>query len=334
MLKNQAKDLLSAIPNADVLPRWVHKTIFKNRLVIVMYHMIVPAPFSFPDWCIVDLSSFRKQLLYLSAHFDLLPLSEAVEKCLQGKLRRLTAAVTFDDGYQNNFDTAFPLLKELNIPATLFLTTGLMDTEDTLWFCRINEALANYDKGEFFWRGNRFNLGTSAAKAKASRSLQISMKQLSPQALSEEVRRIVEDLGDDPMRPIGAQSPYRMLDTRSIKEMLNSGLISLGAHSNSHSILGLLPKKEQLARIAGSLDFVKNITGEPCKVFAYPNGKKQDYTDETVALLRRCGVRLALTTIAGNNRPATSPLELRRTGIGGDWKMGYFRVAVHPGLRW
>ncbi len=337
MLKNLLKNTLTTAFNASALQRVVHKTLLRNRLVIICYHIIARSPFSFPDWCILDVDSFKRQLRYLKSHFDLLPLREAVEKCRKNALHRPTAVITFDDGYQNNYDTAFPILKDLGIPATIFLTTALVDTDNSLWFCRINMALAQCSLEDFSWKGARIDLRTAAAKASASKSLQASLKQLPHQELLEEAMRIVEGLGDDPSRPFERHSLFRMLDTRSIKDMLNSGLISFGAHTHSHAIVSLLSEEEQQVQISRSLDTVRELTGEPCKVFAYPNGRRQDYGKETIGILHKCGVDMAVTGIDGHNRSNTRPLELRRIGIGGTWKPGYFPIAVHPHpgvIRW
>ena len=94
------------------------------------------------DWCFVDEHSFRMQIEYLKKHFEIISLSEAVGRMEKGEIKRPTAVITFDDGYQNNYDVAFPILCRERIPATIFLTTGLINTNDTVWYCRFNLALS------------------------------------------------------------------------------------------------------------------------------------------------------------------------------------------------
>jgi peptidoglycan/xylan/chitin deacetylase (PgdA/CDA1 family) len=284
-----------------------------------MYHTISHQPYSFPDWCVVEDASFKRQMKYLLKYFDLLSLHDALDRCLTGKLHRPTAVITFDDGYQSNFDVAFPILKELNIPATIFLTTGFLDTEDTLWMGRVNTALANCEKTAFHWRGRQFILETPEDRGRASRSIQYLIKQMSPRTLEKELKCLVEYLGHDSASPIGLDSPFRMLDSRSIHEMLKSDLILFGAHTHSHQILKHLSEEDQNTQIVKSLESIEDLTGGPCKIFAYPNGQKQDYSQNTVTLLRECGVELAVTSIEGLNNPSSPLLELRRIGIGGKW---------------
>lgn len=315
LIKIYLFSLLAGVPS----PQHLKRIIFRNCFIILMYHTISRKSYSFSDWCIIDSASFKRQMQYLVKHFDILHLRDAVEMCINGRLRRPAAVITFDDGYQSNFDIAFPILKECKIPATIFLTTGLIDTEDTLWLGRINTALAECGKTTFHWKGRTFNVETPEAKKSASRSIQALIKQMPPGSLEEELSHLLINLGDDPSRPIAHDSPFRMLDSWSINEMLKSELIQFGAHTHSHLILRHLSEEDQMTQIVKSLKMVMDLTGKVCNVFAYPNGRKQDYCDNTMALLRKYGVDLAVTTIEGLNNTSTPSLELRRIGIGEKW---------------
>ncbi len=313
------KKYLFALLNGISPPKTINKLIFRNRLLILMYHTVSLVPFNFQDWCVVDAAIFKKQLQYLSKHFDLLHLHDAVEKFEKGNLQRPTAVITFDDGYQSNYDIAFPILRELNIPATIFLTTGLIDTDDTLWLGRINTALANTPLKNLVWKSSDFKLETPEEKAVASKRIQHFIKELPYGTAQEQVKQLATRLGDDPACPISEDSPFRMLNAGSIKKMQESDLIVFGAHTHSHPILSSLSKEDQQSQIDMSLDRVKDLTGNACTLFAYPNGRQQDYNKETLDIMRRCNVEFAVTTIEEINRPATPRLELRRIGIGNKW---------------
>src|SRR3569832_422684 len=94
------------------LPRMGHRLRFRDRLTILMYHAVIRAPLPAKDWCFLPEASFQEQMSYLQRHFDVLPLQEATEKLKTGSIRRPSAAITFDDGFQNNFDVAFPILRK------------------------------------------------------------------------------------------------------------------------------------------------------------------------------------------------------------------------------
>lgn len=311
------------------LHRLINRVLSGNLLTIVMYHAVVKDPLDVKDWCFIDSRLFREQIAYLKKHFEIIPLSKAIEQCRNGKITYPTAAITFDDGFQNNYDIAFPILRNAGVPATVFLTTGFTDTDDTIWFCRLNNALAKTQKLSLKWKGQQFNLNGSMRKSEISVTLQNKLKQFSHLNLLKELRQLILELGEDPDSPVPVDSPFRMLSYNAIKEMIDSGLIEFGAHTHSHAILSLLSLQERREQVESSLEAVQKLTGCPCDLFAYPNGQAQDYDVETIMLLNELGVRYAVTTIKGPNDLRTPLMELRRYGIGVDMNLAEFKMDVH-----
>jgi peptidoglycan/xylan/chitin deacetylase (PgdA/CDA1 family) len=237
--------------------------------------------------------------------------------------------ITFDDGFQNNYDICFPILREAGLPATVFLCTGYLDTGGTLWFCRLNRALANTTHHILEWNGVRFDLRGIDARTDTANVLQEKLKELPHPRLLEELSGIALALGDDPECPMEAGSPYRMLNSKAIADMSSSGTIEFGAHTHTHAILSKVSPQECADEIDRSVDLVSQLTGRPCELFAYPNGRVQDYTLETMRALEASGVRAALTTIVGPNTGETPVMELRRYGIGPNLDMAGFQMKVH-----
>ena len=302
-----------------------------SQLMILMYHAIIPSPLQVADWCFVDATSFRSQVEYLISHYTVLSLSEAVVRLTSGRMNGPTAVLTFDDGFQNNYDVAFPILQELGIPATIFLTTGLVDTDDTLWFCRLNRALAETGEGAVAWNGYRFDLSGPGPKARAASMMKTTLKTFPHPQLLCELRSLVQRLGDDPDRPVEIGSPFRMLSRQAIASMFASGLIEFGAHSHSHAILRLLAPQARYNEIVRSVTAVSTLTGRACALFAYPNGQAQDYATEDITILQSCGVRICVTAMEGANESRTPMMELRRYGIGAHDSMEKFRQILDGG---
>jgi peptidoglycan/xylan/chitin deacetylase (PgdA/CDA1 family) len=296
-----------------------------------MYHGIVRSPLKLPDWCFLEEGRFRVHLKYLKKHFEIIPLSEAIRKMKTRTVRCPTAVITFDDGFQNVYEVAFPILHAERIPATIFLATQFVDTDDTLWFCRLNEALAHTSHRLLERNGIRFDLSSVEARAKTAAMLQSQVKSLPNPQLLIAVRKIISDLGGDPDYQTSMDSPFRMLTRQAITEMAAAQLVEIGAHTHSHAILSLLTSHQRRSEIQQSLLAVQDLTKRPCRVFAYPNGRKQDYDQESIKLLERFGVEAAVTTIEGVNDDLTSPMELKRHGVGGDVTMDDFELLVHSG---
>jgi peptidoglycan/xylan/chitin deacetylase (PgdA/CDA1 family) len=310
------------------IPQLFHKVAYRHELTIIMYHGMIRSPLVVRDWCFVDQHSFQKQIDYLKKHFEIIALSEAVERMSAGEIKRPTAAITFDDGYQNNFDVAFPILCREKIPATIFLATGLIDTKDTVWHCRLNLALSQTRRPIIEKNGFKFDLSTLSLKAKASAAIQENLKGLPHPQLMATMRNIILELNGDPDCSIGVGSPYGMLNRNAIAEMVASGLIEFGAHTHQHAILSRLSEQERFNEIRQSIDTVYELTERPCRCFSYPNGRAEDYDLESIHHLKACGIQMAVTTTAGPNNRTTPVMELRRYGIGADLPMAEFHLTV------
>jgi peptidoglycan/xylan/chitin deacetylase (PgdA/CDA1 family) len=329
------------------LPKLLHRmillprVILRNHLAILMYHAVISTPLTVHNWCFVDKSSFISQIQYLKKHFEILSLSDAARRMKNEGISRPTAVVTFDDGFQNNYDLAFPILREIGVPATIFLVTGLVNTDDTVWFCRLNQTLTKTKKLAFEWNGYRFDLSDPLSKAGAAAIIQEKLKEFPHPDLLTEVRWITRELGDEPTSPIPVGSPFRILNGEAIREMAASGLIEFGAHTHNHAILSQLSLDEQRNEIYRSIKAVHELTGRPCELFAYPNGQVRDYDGESMKILEEYGVHVSVTTIEGPNGRMTPLMELRRYGVGADMSLAYFQlkanhIIVHAQrmLRW
>ena len=204
-----------------------------------------------------------------------------------------------------------------------------MNTEDTVWYCRLNLALSQTHRDFIEWNGVKFDISTLDLKAKASAAIQESLKKLEHSVLMATVRHIILQLGNDAGCSIEVDSPYRMLNRNAIAEMLASELIEFGAHTRQHAILSRLSEEERFSEIRQSIDAVYELTGRRCRSFSYPNGRMQDYDWDSINHLMACGVQMAVTTIAGPNNRTTPVMELRRYGVGADLPMAEFQLMVH-----
>lgn len=317
---------------ATRLPPLLHRLWPRQRVTVLLYHAVISSPLAVPDWCFLDERIFRQQLEYLARHFEVVSLHEALRRLRHRMVERPTAVLTFDDGFQSVHDVAFPILKRMGLPATVFVVTGLVGTDDTPWYCRLNRALGVATRRSLEWREESFPFDSAPLRGRAGAILQQRLKQLPHPMLLHELSAVVGALGDDAQRPIPPASPYRMLGQRELQAMIASGLFEVGAHGVSHAILSLLPPAEREREIAESVAAVKRLTGQACRYFAYPNGQASDYDREARRLLGELGIEAALTAVGGANVPTTPRLEMRRQGVGADTGLAEFQLMVHHAL--
>jgi peptidoglycan/xylan/chitin deacetylase (PgdA/CDA1 family) len=298
----------------------------RKALIILMYHAVVEAPLEVPDWCFMSKRDFEAQMELIGRLGSAIALESAVNASATRPSPAI--AVTFDDGFRNNFDVALPTLKRFEVPATVFLPTAFVDSKQCLWFCRVNRAITATDRASCEWHGEIYDLSSRSARADASARIQSRLKEHPQPQLLDELDRLCAQLGEEGDRRLDGESPYATLSTDQIRTLGATGLIDFGAHSETHAILSLLEPEAKAREICGSIEKVSALRGRRCSLFAYPNGRQQDFDAECMALLRQQGIDGALTAVEGVNDERTPKLELRRIGIGAGTTLAEFEAAL------
>jgi peptidoglycan/xylan/chitin deacetylase (PgdA/CDA1 family) len=302
----------------------------RRQLLVVCYHGVVatPLPRHVPSWHHVPLPAFERQLRYLRAHYDVVPLDEALDLLAAGAIDRPTAAITFDDGYRNNREVALPVLRRLGLPATIFLITGWVGTDERLWSVRVEAAFRRSTRTDLDLSVLDLGvpqLGSMTKRAETARNVIDTLKNQPPDARATLVRAVLDALGDPPFDDGGA---FRLLSWPEIRDMEDTGRITFGAHTAHHEIVSRLTDVELENEIAGSIATVRRHTLLPSAVFAYPNGRPADFDDRARDILVRLDMTGALTTIEGLNDTAVDPFLIRRVVVGSTTTFDQFRAAA------
>jgi peptidoglycan/xylan/chitin deacetylase (PgdA/CDA1 family) len=106
--------------------------LLRNSTVVVTFHRIQDT--ERPEALTVSLRTFERYCRFFQRHFQVVPLRDLVARLEQGVRPRGELAITFDDGYRDNYENAAPVLERLSLPATFFIVTGWMDTQIVPWW--------------------------------------------------------------------------------------------------------------------------------------------------------------------------------------------------------
>lgn len=284
-------------------------------LAVFVFHGASEAPLELPDPRVRDVARLRAQLEAIAKRFRVMPLREGLAALRRGRVARPAAALAFDAGLQSVHDLVLPLLGAMGLPATCFVPTAAVGATRPLWFGRFHRALAETREITLAWGGLRVSFALPETRSDASARLQRELETLSAPALEAEVDAISRRLGVDPDAPAAPDSPWRPLDAASIRRMLASGIFGFGAQAHRHAILSRLPLAAQREEIATSLARLRELTGEPADLFAYPRGHRGDWDENTLDFLREAGAPFAFTTVLGPCRRRSHPLELPRVFV-------------------
>ncbi len=272
------------------------------------------------DWTLhLPVKAFHDICSMLAADYRVVSMVDLIEARTKGaKLPDNAVVITFDDGYASNYELAFPILKKFDLHATVFVTTGFLDGDDMLWFQRVDLALGHTRKQFIDWKINgkklRLYLGTRELRQQSLVRLMPELKELSDTDLLGEVDRLEEVLEVAPPTIDDLPKPMRPLTWDMACDMALSGHVDIGGHTHTHPILSRCDSMVMRAEISTCRDRIRAEIGELPASFAYPNGKADDYTRETLLLVREAGFKAACSTINGRVDNHSPMFQLPRYG--------------------
>jgi len=252
-------------------------------------------------------SVFEDQMNFLSQNYNVMSLEEILLTDSNTRLPKNTIAITFDDGYMDNYTHAFPILKKLKLPATIFLSTGYIGHDDGIWHDRVFNVFRQTKVSSFVFEGLKYSMTNLEEKLMAQESILNYLKYLTPQKRLDYIQRLEEQLCV--VKNVSLKN--KMLTWDVIKEMNNHG-ISFGAHTVTHTILTALPLNDIKREVSQSKEAIEDILRIPVRLFAYPNGKREDYNNKIKEIIKNEGFKGAVTTIFGTNRDSQDAFELKR----------------------
>lgn len=259
----------------------------------------------------VPVAVFATQMAILSRYFTVLPLEELVARAQVNAIPPRALAITFDDGYRDNYLHAFPVLQRLNLPATIFLTTGPMDNGTALWHDRAFEMFRRTNREQLSFRGEFYALQSIVQKRRALDGILRYLRTCAPETREETLRQVWSDLVGN-----AEAKSHEMLYWQEVQEM-KAGGITFGAHTVTHPILSHMPIQDAIQEIAASKQRIEEQVNSAVRLFAYPNGGENDFNDHVKTAVRELGFLGAVTTIGGVNDATSDPFALRRTGMWG-----------------
>ncbi|WP_111641462.1 polysaccharide deacetylase family protein [Marinimicrobium alkaliphilum] len=287
------------------------------RLWVLMYHRILPVTderyhLEEPGMRVTP-ESFEMHLQQLRKHFELVSLKDWVSAREEGReLPPKACAITFDDGWRDNYEYAFPLLKQYNAPATLFAVVDKIGTDFQFWPNIVASLLLS-------GAGSRFKNDPVLADAATHEAYP------DQEAVAGAIKRLksrsdAEIFGALDAMDWRAQIPSAMvpalMNWEQLLDMQASGLVDIGSHTRTHARLtSALPAQALSDEIVSSKARLEDKIQRAVDLFCFPNG---DFNPEALALVKET-YKAAVTTNRGINQSDTLALhELTRVGIHDD----------------
>jgi len=289
--------------------------------VILVYHRVNLSPeknFFVTRNANLDTREFERQLRFLRQYFSVQSLNTIVQ-CLteQRELPKNFAVLTFDDGYQDNFSQAFPLLSKYKIPATLFLSAGPIDTGRLFWHDQLEIVLFHTRRRSFRMQLNdgihKLTVGTPGEKYFTAEFLFNRLRNMSPLERNFFLQRLSESLGVRISDQMVEQ--YKPLNWEQVRSMYSSSLVHLGCHSMNHQVITQLEAGAEAEELQAPQELIRRHVGVRPRLFAYPMG---EFDRGSFEYLKTHGYSAACTTQSALVDNRCNPFAIPRIGITGE----------------
>jgi peptidoglycan/xylan/chitin deacetylase (PgdA/CDA1 family)/CelD/BcsL family acetyltransferase involved in cellulose biosynthesis len=265
----------------------------------------------------MPIAEFEKHIRIVARHYRVVSLREGMRRLAEGGPAEPVVAITFDDGYADNCTEALPILQRYGAPATIFLTTGSVDSREPMWFEVLAVALKKTDLSHIDVEldvPRRFLLRTQAERLAANGTIFAHLRMLSDSDRCAQLAEILRRLSAESAPELRG----RMLTWDQVRHMRSFG-IDFGGHTVTHPFVSRLTPEQALWEIAECKHRIEQETQADTVHFAYPNGRESDFQAWNKEIVAAAGYKAAVSTLWGVNHPGIDRMELRR---GQPWEDG------------
>jgi peptidoglycan/xylan/chitin deacetylase (PgdA/CDA1 family) len=292
-------------------------------VVVLVYHRVATLT-SDPEMLAVTPDNFHAQMLYLKETFPVVRFDEDWTKVLKPAV-----AITFDDGYADNALEALPILEEVGLSATFFVSTGAIGTKSEFWWHELEriilekQSLPSRFTLEDGSGGRSWPTGSLGERQEFYRGIVRLMndadaghrnnwlKQLRSWAQSEE----------------RAADMHRAMTVDELRLLAGSSRVTIGAHTVSHTRLSSLSPEAQREEIQASKGQLEGWLGRGISTFSYPFGRQSDYTKQSIAICRQAGFTRAAANFPGQAHRWTDPYQIPRHLVR-NWPVETFTIKL------
>jgi peptidoglycan/xylan/chitin deacetylase (PgdA/CDA1 family) len=303
-----------------------------QSLAVLCYHGVVTADRS-SDRVLygntVSVAEFESQLEYVAKHFNALSAAELIAFVTEGKrLKKKPIVITFDDGYRNNATHAAEILLRKGIPAVFHLTTGYIGSRSILWLDEILLRILDWPEPVLDSPAGPFHLVDPTG---VSQRLSVAKE------ISQLCKRVPVETRDDFLALLRSKTPsspsrydpetFDFMDWDEARRLAKQGF-ELGSHTVSHPILTGLTSMKVAAELRDSRAAIERQTSSACKVLAYPNGSRDDYSAPVAQEAERAGYRVAFSVEDRRAGTSPSPMAVPRLVLSGHLPLPIFQSKV------
>ena len=233
-----------------------------------------------------------------------------------------TFAITFDDGFENNYSVAAPILTDLKIPSTFYFSSEFIDKNSMSWIDKIEYCLEYVKSGEIYLPNNnkKYKFFDTKSKIDLLKIIRKKIKNNFEINLDNFVNFFYDQLNFKKTDQLNTSIDLK-INWKKVKILNNNSLFDVGGHSHRHLSLMSLKKNEAKNGISKSINLFKTKSKIILDQYSYPEGQKIDFNSTIISELKKKGIKMCPTAIPGLNNFKTDFFHLRRIQVDKKFKL-------------
>jgi peptidoglycan/xylan/chitin deacetylase (PgdA/CDA1 family) len=307
------------------------------KAIILLYHRVADVEID-PQLLSVSPAHFSEHMQILREFYHPKSLGDIYQEKKAKRFPNQSVMVTFDDGYADNFLVAQNILNASEIPATVFVTSRMVDNKKEYWWDELErvflspdplprqlELLINNEIISFEFDSelprNAFegwNVLSQSPRNSRQDAYLFLMGVLRKSNFSTKENLLSEIFAWAGLNRNTGRLKNLSVSSTLLSSLPKNGFIDVGAHTVTHPQLSSLSQSEQESEISGSKSDIEQILDRPIYAFAYPFGERRDYSKDSIRLVRQAGFNCACSNFSGLTTWLTDPFQLPRF-IVRDW---------------
>ncbi len=297
----------------------------RRKIAILGFHGFIPKKAEMLNWCQAPIESFKQQMEIIAENYKVLPLREVIQRSINKQpLPDFTACLTFDDAFRSVLTLAEPILKKYQFHSTIFAASGIVGTNKPAWADSLFCAFEKTQNAFIEYAGKRYQLTSPQSRSNIYYQIDRSLKLLENGEREKAVASLNAALG---VPEIDLNHPFMPLSWLELSLLKSSELFDIESHTHTHPILSRCSEDRQFQELHNSKTILSERFGN-LQMLAYPNGRKCDFTKQTIKIAKDAGYNCAFSTIEGLWNGESDIFSIPRINIGAQTRLETFKMLL------
>jgi peptidoglycan/xylan/chitin deacetylase (PgdA/CDA1 family) len=257
----------------------------------------------------ISVDMFENHLKFFKKNFDIISEQDLLSMSLNGKIHKKCVLLTFDDGYIDNYQYAFPLLKSYNIPAIFFIATEAIERRRMGWWDIASYLIKKSTEKEIIIGQQKFQISHNDQRQEAI----FYSKKLFTTTPFPQYKNLIKKISDScrVAFPQRTEQDKQLMTWEQLNELSRNN-IAIGSHTHSHRVLSTLDENEQFNELKKSKQILEQRINTMIQSLSYPVGGYPHFTDHTKSIAQKAGYKICFSHNTGINRRTFDTFNIKR----------------------